>query len=309
MNALNDPFERFAVSVGFAGRRTVISVAGELGLLTAKELGAIIDAVIDRGHRTVVLDLTEVESLGASGLRVIAAGANRLAASGGTLAVRSSSVDLRLILDRPEWSTLVVLEQTLPASPKSPASPASPIGGRLGPEQPAGLQRGRSMVGSFGRAHGRWRDQPNPSDRETLDGTLRMVVALVSAAVGSADGVSASLRRDGRLTTVAATNQVISDMDADQYATGEGPCIDAAVEGRWFHTASLAAESRWPAFTPMAVALGINAILSSPLLSRGRPVGSLNIYSRAADAFEHQDQEMASLFAAEASIMLTTAGV
>ena len=306
MNALDDPFERFAVSVRFVGRRTVISVVGELGLLTAKELGAIIDAVIDRGHQTVVLDLTKVESLGASGLRVIAAGASRLAASGGTL---SSALVLGRPPTDPRPAGVVHVGGGRANLARLARLPASPIGGRLGPEQSAGPPSGHSMVGSFGRAHGRWRDQPNPSDRETLDGTLRMVVALVSATVGNADGVSASLRRDGHLTTVAATDQVISDMDADQYATGEGPCIDAAVEGRWFHTASLAAESRWPTFTPMAVALGINAILSSPLLSRGRPVGSLNIYSRAADAFEHQDQEMASLFAAEASIMLTTAGV
>ncbi|MDQ1391166.1 MAG: hypothetical protein QOF30_143, partial [Acidimicrobiaceae bacterium] len=267
------------------------------GLVTARELGAVIDAVIDRGHRSVVVDLAELESMGASGLRVVAAGANRLASSGGTLAVRSPSVDVRLILDRPEWAMVVVMEN------------AEPDTDSLGPEQSVDRPEEHATLGTFDRAHGRWRNEPTPSGRETLDGTLRMVVALVSASVGGADGVSVSLRRDGRLTTVAATDQTISDMDADQYATGEGPCIDAALEGRWFHIASLAAESRWPAFTPMAVALGINAVLSSPLLAGGRPVGSLNIYSRATAAFATKDQELAALFAAEASIMLTTAGV
>jgi anti-anti-sigma factor len=307
VNTVDDPFEQFALSVGFAGRRAVISVVGELGLLTADELGAIVDAVIDRGHRSVVLNLVEMDSIGASGLRVIAAGGNRLAAAGGKLSVRTPSVDIRLILERPEWAALVLVEQT------------SPDGGRLGPEQSTDLPVEHATLSTFDRAtfdratfdwpHGQPGNRHAPSDREMLDGTMRMVVALVSAAVGGADGVSVSLLRDGCLTTVAATDQVISDMDADQYETGEGPCIDAALEGRWFHIASLAAESRWPAFTPMAVALGIKAILSSPLMSAGRPVGSLNIYSEAADAFAPKDQELASLFAAEASIMLTTAGV
>ena len=68
-------------------------------------------------------------------------------------------------------------------------------------------------------------------------------------------------------------------------------------------------ETRWPAFTPRAQALGINAILSSPLLAEDRPVGALNIYSRTAMAFTPQDRELASVFAAEASSMLTSTGV
>jgi GAF domain-containing protein len=106
---------------------------------------------------------------------------------------------------------------------------------------------------------------------------------------------------------VAASDQTITDMDASQYATGTGPCIDAAEEGRWFCTESLAAESRWPAFTPQARALGINAILSSPLLSGDHPVGALNIYSRSEGAFTDDDHTLASVFATEASRILVDA--
>jgi GAF domain-containing protein len=96
-------------------------------------------------------------------------------------------------------------------------------------------------------------------------------------------------------------------MDANQYATGEGPCIDASVEGRWFHAESLEQETRWPAFTPRARSLGISAILSSPLVADGQPVGALNIYSRTALAFAAKEQELAAVFAAEASHVLTAA--
>ena len=148
-----------------------------------------------------------------------------------------------------------------------------------------------------------------PADKDVIDGALRLVVALARATVGGADGVSVSLRRQGRLSTVAASDQTISEMDASQYATGEGPCVDASVEGRWFHAESLATETRWPNFTPRARALGINAILSSPLLAADRPVGALNIYSRTATAFAPEDQELASVFAGEASLILTKAGM
>ena len=55
-------------------------------------------------------------------------------------------------------------------------------------------------------------------------------LAVERATVGGADGVSVSLRRHG-LAPVAASDQTISDMDANQYATGEGgPCVDASVD-------------------------------------------------------------------------------
>jgi len=85
--------------------------------------------------------------------------------------------------------------------------------------------------------------------------------------------------------------------------------VDASILGRWFHVEALAQETRWPAFTPRARKLGINAILSTPLMVDDRPVGALNIYSRTTRAFEADDQELASVLATEASIILTDAGV
>jgi hypothetical protein len=105
------------------------------------------------------------------------------------------------------------------------------------------------------------------SDSGVVDGALRLVVALARAAVGGADGVSVSLRRHGHLTTVAASDRTIEEMDASQYATGQGPCVDASLEGQRFYSEALDVEQRWPSFTPRARALGINAILSSPLLA------------------------------------------
>jgi GAF domain-containing protein len=134
---------------------------------------------------------------------------------------------------------------------------------------------------------------------------LRLVVALAQVTVGGADGASVSLQRHGRLGTVAASDQTVSDMDANQYATGEGPCVDASVAGRRFHAESLEEETRWPAFTPKARALGIGSILSSPLLDQGGPVGALNIYSKTASAFGPKDQELAARFAVEASNLLS----
>lgn len=147
-----------------------------------------------------------------------------------------------------------------------------------------------------------------PASNEVIDAALRLVVKLAEATVGGANGVSVSLERHGQLRTVAATNATVLEMDHHQYESGEGPCVAAAAEGRWFHIESLAEETRWPTFVPEAIQQGIKSILSTPLIPGDRPVGALNIYSDAEGAFAPSEQELAQLFATQASGILADAG-
>jgi anti-anti-sigma factor len=262
---------------------------------SARELGAILDAVVER-HSSVVLDLAELAFMNSWGLEVIATRASRLRSSHGVLTIRSPSVVVVRMLDITGVGDLVHIEHPEPSRHRLGAEQSIEVDDRPVARQPSGLRRHIGMITAI------------PADADVVDGALRLVVALARATVEGADGVSVSLRRHGELATVAASDQTISDMDASQYATGEGPCVDASVKGRWFHAESLVNETRWPSFTPRAQALGIKAILSSPLLAEDRPVGALNIYSRTAMAFAPGAQELAGVFATEASLVLTSAG-
>jgi GAF domain-containing protein len=186
--------------------------------------------------------------------------------------------------------------------------PAHDDGAGLGPEErarPAGmaadiapdLSRSLLQVATI------------PANVEVLDAALRLVVALARVTVTGADGVSVCLSRHGTLTTVAASDETVSGMDRDQYATGEGPCVAAATEGHWFHVESLDDEPRWPAFIPRARDRGINSILSTPLLTQARPMGALNIYSLSARAFAKPELELSSMLAARASDLLNSAAI
>ncbi|MEO6375401.1 MAG: GAF and ANTAR domain-containing protein [Acidimicrobiales bacterium] len=145
------------------------------------------------------------------------------------------------------------------------------------------------------------------SSIDVVDAALRLVTALAEATVDNADGVSVTLERHGRLMTVAASNDAVLTMDHHQYDTGEGPCLAAKTEGRWFYIESLAHETRWPTFVPLALDQGIHSILSSPLMTKQRPQGALNIYSSKERAFGTHEQKLAALFANQASQILTTA--
>jgi anti-anti-sigma factor len=287
---------KFAVTVGFVNAGAVVSVRGEMDRPNSEELGAILDAVIE-GHRSIVLDLAELDFISSWGLEAIAVRASRLRRSRGSLTIRS-----------PSAAVVRMFEMTAVADPVQ-IEHSQVSHRRLGAEQSVEIGSVPTGVGLDNVARHAGINTTIPADADVVDGALRLVVALARATVRGADGVSVSLRRHGKLATVAASDQTISDMDACQYATGEGPCIDASVGGRWFHAESLGTETRWPAFTPGAQALGINAILSSPLLAEDEPVGALNIYSRSAMAFAPDAQELASIFASEASLLLGTAGV
>ena len=286
-------FGEFAIVIGFEGNQAILSVGGDVDALTAPTLGAVLRALVEQGHSDVVLDFGGLAFMGAAGLWVIVDTSTQLGKTHGALTVRSASAHTRRILDLTGVSALVHIELADPAS-------------TLGAEQPPGDEsRNRPSLPKaarlplVGQSH---------TSTEVIDAALRLVVELAKATVEGADGVSVSLERNGQLTTVAASNDTVLRMDAHQYETGEGPCVAAAVEGHWFHVESLAEEHRWPAFIPLAMHEDIGSILSSPLLGTERSIGALNIYSSSERAFGPPEQELAALFATQASGILVDAG-
>jgi ANTAR domain/GAF domain len=74
-----------------------------------------------------------------------------------------------------------------------------------------------------------------------------------------------------------------------------------------------AERQRWPEFVDAAQRFGIHASLSVPLLVNGRAeeqelVGSLNIYSQTASAFDPFDAELMRLYTAAAGQAISNAG-
>ncbi|MEO7555193.1 MAG: GAF and ANTAR domain-containing protein [Acidimicrobiales bacterium] len=190
------------------------------------------------------------------------------------------------------------------------AADDGPDGAALGPEQRAG-DRTESVSGPTAAAAGSGAGPSSPlrAGNGVIDAALRLVTTLAHVTVAGSDGVSVSLSRHGELVTVAASDETIAQMDRDQYATGEGPCLAAAAEGHWFHVESVAEEHRWPEFTRRALQVGIGSILSTPLMGSSGPVGALNVYSTTERAFGPDDQSLAALFATEASAILAEAAV
>jgi anti-anti-sigma regulatory factor len=285
----------FKVTTSFEGPHAVLALHGSVESGAAFQLGAILDATIDRRPESVELDLSDLKFMGPAGMIAIANAEKRLAEAGTALTLRSPTALIQRLLG--------IME----SAEASRLMWASREHGHLGAEQLVDDASGEIRV------HGSWSDDLGkvtamPTNPDVVDGALNLLVELTHSRVQGADGVSVSLRRHGLISTVAASDQTIMDMDADQYATGQGPCLDASMKGHWFHAESLESETRWPAFAPRARKLGINAILSSPLRAFDLPVGALNIYSRSPSAFDVKAQETAAVFAHKASVILSDAG-
>lgn len=280
----------FALSSLYVGDRVDVRVGGALDTATAPLLRSVLANLADDGHFLVTLDLSEVDVMDAAGARAVAYMAARLRGLDARLTIRGASAQVRDTLRLGALDSLIDFQVAdhgpHRAVETDPPSRAVSVAATLFLKQVGVRARPFAVV----------------------DAALRLVTSLAHATVDGADGVSVSLHRRGALVTVAASDDRIAQMDRDQYATGQGPCLSAAAEGRTIEVRSLDAESRWPDFVPLARRGGIASILSSPLASPAGPVGALNMYSKSEGAFGSHQRGLATLFAEQASGILAEAG-
>jgi hypothetical protein len=94
------------------------------------------------------------------------------------------------------------------------------------------------------------------------------------------------LHTDGRIETVAPTDDLLWGVDAAQYELREGPCYDAAADAVQVVSPDLANDERFPRYAATAVAAGIRAQAGLSLFDAPKSRGALNLYARVTGAFE-----------------------
>lgn len=210
----------FGVSIDFVGEEAVLGLRGVLDELALPGLEALFEAVIASGYPSIAVELADLDFMSPVGLTVITNAAERIAGRDGRFDIRWPSASMRALLNSNGLADLI----------RTPPTELNAISASTSADS-------NELARMSGRVIG------VPTSDVVVDTALRLVVALASDIVGGADGVSVSLRRHGKLATVAASDQTISDMDANQYATGEGPCVDASFQGREFHVESLSTDA------------------------------------------------------------------
>ncbi|MGH3896958.1 MAG: GAF and ANTAR domain-containing protein [Pseudonocardiaceae bacterium] len=116
-----------------------------------------------------------------------------------------------------------------------------------------------------------------------------------------------TLAQDDRVFTVASADALAEQLDEQQYEYETGPCLQALASGEVVEAVDLATEDRWNGYPTIAMAHGILAVLSTPLIVDGKPMGVLNLYARAPHTFSAVDRQLAGLLAGQAAIAVTAA--
>ena len=139
---------------------------------------------------------------------------------------------------------------------------------------------------------------------ESLDEIAERVAKTALAAIPNADVISITVLSWPDARTAACTDEQALELDHQQYASGRGPCLEAAWQRTPLRAVIDEEHVRWPEFVEAARRNGIRASLSVPLLIAGvdeqELVGSLNIYSHTATAFDQFDAGLMRLYSVAA---------
>lgn len=138
-----------------------------------------------------------------------------------------------------------------------------------------------------------------------LSETLDLITHSAASTIPGVDEASVSLTtRDHRIETLAPTDDLVLKADEQQYALGEGPCLEAALDEPIVHALDLATDERWPRYGPAAVSLGFGSQLAFQFRADPHIRGALNLYGVRPYAIQPEVYELGGMFAGQIALAM-----
>ena len=130
-----------------------------------------------------------------------------------------------------------------------------------------------------------------------LHAALYQLSATAAAAL-DLEGAGVTLHMlDDDTEYLTATDTVALQVERQQDALQQGPCIDAIQSSEIVAVGDLRAETRWPEFRPVVLQAGFHSVAGVPVPFQGRNIGALNLYSATTRAWTTDDFAVARLVA------------
>ncbi|MCW2848241.1 MAG: hypothetical protein JWR90_2215 [Marmoricola sp.] len=141
---------------------------------------------------------------------------------------------------------------------------------------------------------------------KTTEETVETIAETALLSIPGVDHVGVSvLDHRGAPQTMAATSELVRELDTLQYSLNEGPCVQSLDDSSVVAAARIREDPRWPRYVPPAVALGLKAQLAVKLYLDDRgTVGGLSLYSTESEDIDPQAPGIADLFATHAALAL-----
>jgi GAF domain-containing protein len=107
--------------------------------------------------------------------------------------------------------------------------------------------------------------------------------------------------KGGTHQTLAPTSDLMFKLDKLQMATGEGPCLQAALDETVIRTDDFRNEPRFPNYAPKVVELGLRSALSLKLYTADRTAGALNLFGYEPKLWSSEAETIGMVLAAHAA--------
>ena len=127
--------------------------------------------------------------------------------------------------------------------------------------------------------------------------------------VPGCDHASVMLRRDGRFSTVASSDEVARQIDQAELMLGDGPCVDAITAEAAQIDADLTDGTPWPQLATWVLTnTPVRGMLGYRLMVDETKVGALNIFSDTPGALTAEAADQAAVYAAFAAVAARATG-
>ena len=140
------------------------------------------------------------------------------------------------------------------------------------------------------------------------DVLLQVAQATVNAMPGAEMAGITMGSVDGKPVTGVFTDPESPEIDAAQYESGNGPCLDAWRTKRVIRVDDMSsAHERYPEFSTVALAHRVRSTLSLPLVAGEQGIGALNLYAGQPGSFSSEDEQIGMELASTAAVVLANA--
>jgi GAF domain-containing protein len=135
-----------------------------------------------------------------------------------------------------------------------------------------------------------------------VDNVLVDVTAAAKELIAGVDIAGVLLvGKGGTHQTLAPTSDVMFKLDELQMTTGEGPCLQAALDEIVIRTDDFRNEPRFPNYAPKVVELGLLSALSLKLYTADRTAGALNLFGYEPRPWNSEAETIGMVLAAHAA--------
>jgi GAF domain-containing protein len=112
---------------------------------------------------------------------------------------------------------------------------------------------------------------------------------------------------ESNLRFMSTSDDTLRTIEQLQIELGEGPCLMAYQKAEQVIAADLSDDPRFPRFGILAVAAGLRAVYSFPMIQEGQPIGAMNLYRSSPGPLTTEQASIGQMFADVAAAFIVHA--